>query len=147
MTDYNEIYRKRLEKRLEKFTGQFMSDSKWTKLFKILSENQILIKRCLIKDVLEDKMWLLEIPNIHDFADVFNEKGFNDIVIGGPSTFKQIEWIEFPHQWTISRKMRTQVLEPLMYQQDLLLIKTQLDSLGQLKIEFTNEKLIILGYN
>jgi hypothetical protein len=137
---------KRLDNKLSEFSGRFMSDSKWTKLFKALSQNKGIVKRCLIKNVLDNTLREIEIPLMEKFGGTFNDKGIEDIMTGGPTSFKEIEWVEFSSHWTIDRNMRTEKLEPHKYQQDISKIKTVADTVGQLVTVLDDDKLIIYGY-
>jgi hypothetical protein len=137
---------KRLAFRLNKFSGKFMSNAKWTKLFETLSKNDKTIKKCLGKSIWDDYLREIHIPPIDEFSETFHDTGFKDSGGNQPSNFKEIEWIEFPSKWTISRQMRGQTLEPYRYEQDIIKIKNEIDCIGQLETELDNEKLIVYGY-
>ncbi|MES2275130.1 MAG: hypothetical protein V4592_03845 [Bacteroidota bacterium] len=140
------LYQQRLEKRISLFSGRFMSDSKWVKLFTVLSNEFPLVKKCLIKDVMDSHLREMEVPAIDKFLETFHNKGIKDVMSGGPSQFKSIESIEFPAVWEVKRKMRTQVLDPIIYRQDIFQIKNILDAIGQLETFIDNDKLIVYGY-
>ena len=137
---------RKLANRLNEFSGNFMSNAKWTKVFVKLSENKDLISKCFIKDIFDDLLREIKIPSIENFSTTFNDNGIKDVMTGGPSPFKQIEWLEFPSQWTIKREMRGQTLQPQKFNQDILKIKNLLHDVGQLEIECDEDKLIIYGY-
>lgn len=130
----------------ENFLVSCMSDSKWIKLFKVLSRNNNLISRCLLKDVYDDILRQVYIPTSEDFTSIFNDKWFNDEGWNQPYRFKEIEWLEFPSQWEIKREMRGETLEPIKFQQDIAMIKKTIEEFWQFEIQLTKEKLIIYGY-
>lgn len=146
MTIDIEKYNKRLDKRISEFSGRFMSNAKWTKVFTALSQNSDIIKKCLVKDVLDDTLRQIDIPTFQKFTDTFHDQGIKDVMTGGPSTFRQIEWIEFPAHWTIDRTMRTETLEPHEFHQDIATIQNLLNKVGEFAINFDNDKLIVFGY-
>jgi hypothetical protein len=146
MTIDKEKYEKRLAFKLDKFSGKFMSNAKWTKLFEILSKNKETINKCLEKSIWDDLLREIHIPPTEEFAETFHDTGFKDNGSNQPSNFKEIEWIEFPSKWTISKQMRGQALEPHKYEQDIIKIKNEIDRIGQLETELDNEKLIVYGY-
>lgn len=146
MIDGNLKYEARLAKKLGSFSGRYMNNSKWTKLFRVLSQHDDVVKKCLIKDVWDNVLRELKIPSFDEYPMVFNEKGINDTMTGGPSSFKEIEWVEFPSEWTVNRPMGQQMLEPFTYYQDILEISNKVAVIGELEIELTSEKLIVYGY-
>jgi len=123
-----------------------MSDTKWTKVFKTLSEYYAIINKCLIKDIWDDVLREIDIPSVENYSTTFHNSGIKDVMTGGPSLFKEIEWIEFPSNWLIEREMRNEKLEPHKRSQDILKIKECLLTIGQLEIEMTTDKLILYGY-
>lgn len=129
------------------FSGQFMNNSKWTKLFKEFSNNSIEIKKCFIKSVFDNTLREIKIPNADKFNESFSKTGINDnITLGGPCEFKEIEQIVFPQEWTSDRQMRNQKLEPKIYNQNIENIKKIIDSIGKFETEIDNGNLIIYGY-
>jgi predicted DNA-binding protein (MmcQ/YjbR family) len=120
MTDKYSKYQIRLSKKLDVFNAKYMSNSKWIKLFNILSLHSDLVSKCLIKDVWDDVLREVNVPSIDEFSIVFNAKGINDVMRGGPTEFKEIEWVEFPSEWKINRPMGTHQLEPFTYHQNIL---------------------------
>ena len=128
-TDHKEYLRK-LNNNINKFSGKFMSDTKWLKVFKKLSEHKNLISKCPIKSIGDDYIREIHIPSIENFARTFNKKGVNDITPGGPFYFKAIEWVEFPK----------------LGKQDIAAIKNILEQIGQFETLLNDEKLIIYGY-
>ncbi|WP_324027832.1 hypothetical protein QSV08_07765 [Maribacter sp. BPC-D8] len=142
-----EKYQKQLKTKIDMFSGQFMNNSKWTKLFKELSNNSIETKKCLIKSVFDTILREIEIPNADNFNESFSKTGTNDnITFGGPCAFKEIEQIIFPQEWTSDRQMRDQKLEPKIYNQNITNIKSIIDSVGKFEMEINNENLIIYAY-
>ncbi len=139
-------YHQKLIKRIDGFSGKFMSDTKWTKVFKILSQNSALIHKCLIKDIWNDRLTEIQMPELQYFDLTFHSKGIKDVITSGPIIFKEIQWLELPSHWLIDRKMRNQKLEPHKYKQDILEVKSVLDTVGQLETEINEDKLIIYAY-
>ncbi|WP_162056335.1 hypothetical protein [Pontibacter pamirensis] len=146
MIDEKLKYRAKLTKKLDTFSGRYMSNTKWSKLFKVLSQNHELIGKCLIKDVWDNVLREIRIPRIDGYSVVFNEKGINDTMTGGPTSFKEIQWIEFPSKWTVNRPMGQQILESFTYYQDISEISNKIAGIGELEIELSPEKLIVYGY-
>lgn len=128
-------YKRKLQRRINSFSGKFMSDSKWLKLFKILSVTDV-IKKCSINSIW-DNTNELHIPNEEDFSDVFTETGIKDVIIGGPTTFKEIRSIEFPAKWKSGNTSQ---------KQDLIEIRKVIEASGLYEIEVDINKLIIYGY-
>ncbi len=128
---------RQLANELNKFSGKFMSNSKWTKVFEKLSQNIDIINKCLMKDVHDELLRQIYLPTFENVSFTFHDKGFKDYGGNQPYRFKEIQWIEFPSHWTIKSQK---------YKQDILKIKNQLHNIGQLEIECDEEKLIIYGY-
>ncbi len=124
-----------------------MNNSKWIKIFKILSNNSAEIKKCLIKNIFDDNLREITISKTHNFKESFSKTGINDnIIYCGPSSYKEIEQIIFPQEWTINRKMKNEKLAPKTYNQNIENIKNLLISIGKTEIEITNGNLILYGY-
>jgi hypothetical protein len=144
--DY-EKYSKKQERILSEFSGRFMSNSKWLKLFKILTENRQIVDKCYVIDIYNDKPKVLDVPTYKDFTDSYSDIGIKDgVLIGSPLLFKEIKLLEFPASWSIERKMRNQILEPSIYYQDLDLIQARIVPIGELVIERDENSLKIYGY-
>ncbi|MFH4966562.1 hypothetical protein V8G61_00040 [Gaetbulibacter sp. M240] len=142
-----EKYEKQLKTKIEMFSGSFMNNSKWTKLFIGLSNNLTEIKKCYIKSVFDDILREIKIPKTDNFNDSFSKTGIKDnILTGGPCEFKEIEQIIFPYEWKSDRQMRDQKLEPKKFNQNIDKIKIMTDSIGEFEMEIDNENLIIYGY-
>ncbi|ASV05702.1 hypothetical protein B2G47_06155 [Leptospira interrogans serovar Canicola] len=140
-------YQTKLKNKINQFSTQFMSNTKWTKFFRILSINRDIIKNCFIKDVWKDGVYKINIPPIQEFSHNFYDKGIRDVLTGGPLLFKEIHWVEFPAEWEIERTMRALILEPQKFKQDIFKIEALLNEVGLLKIEATGlRKLIVYGY-
>ncbi len=146
MTIDKEKYLKKLEHRLELYTGKFMSNSKWTKLFKKLSQHSDIINMCFVKSIWDDNLQEIHIPNPNMYSDIFNDKGIKDVFIGGPFQFKEIEQLVFVKTWTLRRQMRTQNLEPFKYQQDIEKILDIVRQVGKFETHIDNDKLVIYAY-
>ncbi len=136
---------RQLTNRLSEFSARFMSNSKWTKVFHILSKNNDLIVKCNMKDVYDDLLRQVHIPSIENFHSEFYDKGFKD-GRNQSYTFKEIQWLEFPSTWTIKREMRGQSLESHKFEQDILRIKALLQDIGQFEVELHADKLVLYGY-
>lgn len=145
MTLSYEKYHEKIDKKTKHFSGRFMNDTKWIKLFETLSQNKDCINKCFEKSIWDDLLREIHIPAIQDFSSTYHNKGFKDGP-NQPSLFKEIEWIEFPSNWTIKREMRGQSLEPHKFEQDIVKIKSLVQSIGLFEIESDTEKLIIYGY-
>ncbi len=146
MTINTNKYEQRLEKKIDSFSARLMSDAKWTKVFKTLSQHSDLIKKCFIKDIWDDVLREIHIPSLEGYAETFHDSGIKDVMTGGPSVFKQIEWVEFPSNWVVRRQMRNEELESHKYSQDIFTIKECLLTVGQFEIEMETDKLILYGY-
>ena len=146
MTIDKEKYLKKLEHRLELYTGKFMSNSKWAKLFKKLSQHADIINKCFVKSIWDDNLQEIQIPNPNMYSDIFNDNGIKDVFIGGPFQFKEIEQLVFLKTWTHRRQMRTQNLEPFKYQQDIEKILDIVRQVGKFETHIDNDKLVIYAY-
>ena len=139
-------YQKKLEKKISAFSSSFMSNSKWTRLFAVLSQHHDVIEECLMKSIFDDQLRKIPIPNFAFYANTFSDSGIKDVMVGGPSSFKTIEWIEFQRHVTTQRTARTESLEPFHSLQDIQKISDILDTVGQFAKEITEDKLIVYGY-
>lgn len=137
--------KRQLTNSLRKFSSSSMSNAKWTKVFRKLSENSDLVTKCLIKDIYDDFLRQVFIPPVKDFSSEFNGRGLQD-GRNQPYQFKEIEWLEFPSKWIVRKEMRGQILEPQKFEQNISKIKTILQEVGELELELDNEKLILYGY-
>lgn len=146
MTIDTEKYQKQLNQKIATFSGKFMNDTKWTKLFNALCGKSDLIKKCLIKDIWDEKLREITIPNHNKYSETFNQKGFKDVMISGPSEFKEIEQLVFLKNWTTERKMGFQNLEPHKFEQDIEKIKIIVDQIEKFETEIDSEKLILYAY-
>jgi hypothetical protein len=142
--DY-EKYLKKQEGILNEFSGRFMSNSKWLKLFKILTENRQIIDKCHVVDIYSNKRKAFDVPTYEAFNDTYSDIGIRDVSIG-PLLFKEIKLLEFPASWSIERKMRNQILKPFIYYQDLDLIQARIVPIGEFVIERDENSLKIYGY-
>jgi len=129
-----------------KYSGAFMNNTKWIKLFKVLSEHSHDIRKCMVVDIYDDIKRELIVPTIVEFDTTFIANGIKDIPFAGPILFKEIRWIEFPSVWSIARTMREQELEAQRYNQDLDMIGELLSGIGGLVMERDEEGLKIIGY-
>lgn len=146
MTIHNEKHLKKLEHRLDNFTGKFMSNSKWTKLFKKLSQHTDIINMCFVKTIWDDDLMEIQIPYPNLHSEIFNDHGIKDVFTSGPLQYKEIEQLIFPKVWTIGRQMRTQNLEPFEFQQDIEKVLEIVGQLGEFETHINNDKLVIYAY-
>lgn len=144
MENFQNNHRK-LNNQINKFSGKYMNNSKWTKLFYKLSEHHDLVKRCLLKDIWNEIEREIKIPTIENFSTIFQEKGIKDGRCG-PHEFKEIEQVIFPRTWTKDRNMRAQILEPHFFDQNIEKINSIIKEIGKFETEFNNESLIIYAY-
>jgi hypothetical protein len=90
---------------------------------------------------------MIEIAAQGEFDSVYDQKGINDKPIaGGPILFREIRRIEFPATWTIERTIRDEILQPLVFDQNLDLIENILVKTGELEIERDEICLKVYGY-
>ena len=141
-----ERYERKLEKRLASFSGSYMNNAKWKRLFQALSKNKVTVKKCLLQDIFDDVLREIEIPGEIDFNKTFNRTGINDIMIGGQGEFDTIEKVIFPATWTVSRTNQEETLSPFLYNQDIVNIKSIIESIGQFELELEANQLILYGY-
>lgn len=146
MTDLDSKYQRKFENRLKEFSGSYMNNTKWIKLFDALSNENQIIKKCYVKDIWDDVLREIEIPSRDLFDEAFSRTGINDVFSGGPYEFTEIEKLIFPKNWSIQRKMRDENLNPFEYAQDIDKIKTLITSVGLFEIEHEPESLVIYGY-
>ena len=121
-----------------------MNNNKWLKLFRALYAQHAIPKECFVVSVWDDLPRRLD---VHGFTKTFHETGIYDgYVSGGPVSFKEIRWIEFPGAWQVKRMMRDQTLEPMLLFQDLDEIEAAILGIGQLEISKDDKSLKIYGY-
>lgn len=128
------------------FPAHFMSNTKWLKVFIILSRQAEMIHTCLMKTIWDDRLREIPLPTFENFDQTFHDSGIKDVLIGGPLSFKEIEWLEFPAEQTRSGQIRHEESESFKHTQDILSINEWLIQSGQLEIELTPTKLIVYGY-
>jgi hypothetical protein len=121
---------------LEKYTGNFMNNSKWVKLIQKMVENFDLIKKCTIKLIHDDNIRLLNITGNEqydlDFYSNSMEGMLTNPIVPGWTVYKEIEWISFP--------CNTEDV------QDILKIKQQIQMLGKFNDELTDNYYRIYAY-
>lgn len=105
-----------------------MSNSKWLKLFKILSENHQIIEACRVKNIHDEMLRKLTIPPLEQFPSTFFEKGIRDVMQGGPTSFHGIELIE------VTTKKAAEHLEEVLSKR------------GQFETAINGDTLTIYGY-
>ena len=142
----NEKYLKKQNRILNEFSGRFMSNSKWLKIFKILSTNHEVFSKCYIIDIYDERAIEFDIPTYDDFDGTFSDTGIKDVTMGGPLLFKEIKLLGLPASWSIERNMRNQILKPFVYSQNLDVIQALIVSIGELLIERDEDGLKVYGY-
>jgi hypothetical protein len=139
-------YLSKVEKRASRFSSKLMSNAKWLKLFRVLSDHKELIAKCYITGIWDDIPRALDIPGAGQFDDTFYAQGIKDVPPAGPCLFKEIRWIAFPASWQIKRQMRDETLAPIIYTQDVEKIHQLLSAVGQLDMEYEDGDLKVYGY-
>lgn len=122
----------------QKFSGSFMNNTKWVKLISALVRNSGEIKECRVKPIWDDgeqcRTLLINEDRKYDFD--YYDSAMESMVSGTPTGFyayKEIEWLDFPLNTSNSR-------------QNIHFIKTLIESLGQFKLELTDERLRLYAY-
>lgn len=115
-----------------RFSASFMSDSKWVKLLKALSEIGDSIRSCKVKLIWDDSLRDLRIDSTLSYEFDFYEHSMEAMVSGQPKGFydyKELEWIEFSNQ-----------------EQDIEKISSYIKSIGQFELEKTADGLRLYAY-
>ncbi|NJK94349.1 MAG: hypothetical protein HC905_04855 [Bacteroidales bacterium] len=85
----------------DKFSGSFMSNSKWVKLIQLLVDNYVLIKICNVKLIYDNKIRNMMISGDEqydfDFYSSSMESMVTDPIVPGWTSYKEIEWVDFPY--------------------------------------------------
>lgn len=125
-----------------RFTTALMSNAKWRKTFRILSDPSLDLKIFQYKDVpvvpADDEDYV----HIYDRlppVDMIGEKAIGDCVSGGPLYYRAIEWIEIPAQYQRHYTLPAG-------QQDIVAAAQALSLAGQFPIELTDAWLRVYGY-
>jgi hypothetical protein len=138
---------KTLDERLDqaiasRFTTSLMSNAKWRKAFRILSDPALGLKAFRCKNVpllSEDEdyvHWYDRLPPPH----MIGEKAIGDCLAGGPLYYRAIEWIEIPAE-NVDRSPERPVV-----QQDIVAAAHALSQAGQFPLELTDAWLRLYGY-
>jgi hypothetical protein len=117
--------------------------NKWLEIFQLLSQNHHFIKKCLIKNLNDDRLRDLPIPSIEKFSQFFSSNHIKDVLLGGPIYFQEIESLYFPAKWTTPRTMRGELLAPKQHNQNIENIYQILQSINSIKLIITQDQLII----
>jgi len=133
---------RRFNRKVSEFSGHFMSNSKWLKLFKVISLHYPQIRRCLIVDIYHDESFEIIIPSADQFDTVFYAKGIKDVLMGGPMLFKEIRWIEIPENWP--EDVYTQFRNAPA--QNLSNLEQEINGIGEFVIERGENSLKVFGY-
>lgn len=89
-------YQRKLHAKLSKFSGSFMNNVKWRKLFRFLSSEDLSIKKVEVISIWRDSnsgLDYLDPQQLINFDLIFDEHGIKDVLIGGPLPFKEIRAI------------------------------------------------------
>lgn len=118
----------------EKFKASFMSDTKWEKLIDHTSEvfNKVFVNYKLI--------YSEEI-----YSTSFYSSDFKPFFIE-PTTYKEVEWIEFPAQYKDYVNRNNRKAGEKTYQQDIKLLAKEIAKLGQFETEISNTGIKVYGY-
>jgi hypothetical protein len=111
-----------------------MNNTKWHKLLEHLTNslNEVCIKYKLVyDDVIEDSIF-----DTPDFQPFFIE----------PITYKEVEWIEFPANYDNWINPNNLKAGKTTFKQDLAVIKTEIDKIGQSKLEQDENTIRLYGY-
>ncbi len=125
-----EIYDRKLNLKLSEFSGHFMNDTKWRKLFHLFSTEGLGVVKVKIISVWKDgdsSSDELDINQLKNFENTFNKSGINDVLIGGPLYFKEIKKIV----------VQTNAVK---------ILSLAIDKLGMFEKDEKLNEIIILGY-
>jgi hypothetical protein len=131
----------------KEFSASLMNNKKWVKLISILVENAGLIKECRVKLIWENQneTRFLRIDEFFQYNFDFYDTAMEAMITGKPAgwyAYKEIEWLDFP-RFVIStdkRNVQTSV------EQNLALIKTKIEQIGQFHFDCTPNNLRISAY-
>ncbi|MCL2489726.1 MAG: hypothetical protein FWF36_03220 [Propionibacteriaceae bacterium] len=89
------------------FSGCFMNDTKWRKLFHACCLNRELIVRCCLKELDAPQPTCSRdylFPAVDRFSQSFWDTGMGEVVWpSGFVVYRHIAWIRFPRTWTVPR--------------------------------------------
>ena len=106
-----------------------MNNSKWIRLFKVLSTINTKVNSCLLYSIYNDQRAInLEIPSEAEFNSTFYSSGIRDVIIAGTILFKEIRFLE------------------ICYDKNIDEINALITNLGKLEIERTETCLKIYAY-
>jgi hypothetical protein len=115
-----------------RFHASYMSDAKWVRLLRALSEIGSTITECRVKLVWDEATRNLRVDENIDFGFDYYAASMEAMVSGSPKGFyeyKEIEWIEFTNNG-----------------QDLRKIEDHITSTGMFEIEARPEGVRLYGY-
>ncbi|MGG9999560.1 DUF6678 family protein [Pseudovibrio ascidiaceicola] len=124
---------------LQHYSSALMSNTKWHKLFAVLSEASTGIEQIIIKFVDNTNTHTMQVPRTRDLNA---PRSFIDTIEFGPIELCAIEWIKVPKL----AKPRIDGVPVSAAKQDIDLILTKITKIGQLPIEVSNDTLKITGY-
>ena len=151
MEQFNKIrveHRQEIEKRGSKLRlskASFMNNSKWEKLFKAVANSEISLCGESIKFIDAEKCYehfSLKYDGLYSWVRYSTRDGSG----GGPSYYKDIEWIFVPAVYEIERWNREERLQPKRITNDISALKKLIDELGVYEYDFNEEGLKIYGY-
>lgn len=127
------------EDKIRRSMSSYMNNTKWIKLFTSLEENEIFLPVCYFKFIGEENARKLSTPT----KSSFDESGIKDVFVTGPFYFNEIEWVEWPGQYEVSRG---EGLKPLLKEQNIIKLKDSIDQIALYKYELNKESLKLYGY-
>lgn len=117
-----------------KFSSSFMNDSKWDKLMEFLTDkfDEIFVNFKLVhSDEIKNTSFITA-----DFKPFFIE----------PILYKEIEWIQFPSEYEITKNKRTIRKLIKSQTQDIHQIEKKINSLGVFELEINKSDLKLYAY-
>ena len=127
-----EYAREKKEKIIGSFQSSYMSDSKWVKLLRVLSNSAGLVSSSKVKLVWDEEVREIEINENISYNFDYYEKSMESMISGYPKGFydyKEIEWVEF-----------------LLLPQNISKFDEVLDSVGKFEMEAIENGFRLYGY-
>ena len=125
-----EIYHRKLKQKLSEFPRHYMSNTKWCKLFKLLSDEKSEVKKVKIVSIWKDNdstLDELDAQQLKNFEETFNNNGIKDVLIGGPINFNEIKKL-------------------IIQTNSIVNLCQSVNSLGLFEKEENENEIIIFGY-
>ncbi len=130
----------------EKFSTCLMNDSKWVKLISTFVMNVNIIKECRVHPIWENdsksiRRLVFDENTSYNF-DYYNT-AMESMISGNPTgwyAYKEIEWLDFSK--TVISNTKNQIIT----EQNLELIKSKIEKIGQFYLELSNDNLRLYAY-